>query len=365
MKRQFTPAAAPRGDRSYSRAKKLLADNRDAIIAYDASMLDKVLTVGILVSAIAFFLGFIRPDMHESQISYLLCALASVVILLVFHGERGRANPLVGLYLFFTLFYSLVLYLSCFVFRTRQAATALTFFCLVPMVFVDKPLRVDLYVFLLYIAHTVTAFLMKDAFFAGVDTVNCAISVFIGIAMGRVTLWDRLENFEANRQLKLERETDVLTTLFNRRKLFDEIAAIESDSSERPAAVLMMDIDDFKLFNDSYGHAAGDRCLHAFGTFLKNEHSDSAAYYRYGGEEFVGFLYGCGQEELADIAEHIRGSISKMDTEVGGITVSIGGVFCGDAGSKNYEYWIDRADKAAYAAKSKGRNTVEIDRAPG
>jgi predicted signal transduction protein with EAL and GGDEF domain len=67
--------------------------------------------------------------------------------------------------------------------------------------------------------------------------------------------------FYLNRQLIIEKETDVLTGLFNRRKLFETLADLETTGAEKPSGILMIDIDNFKDFNDNFGHVAGDKSI--------------------------------------------------------------------------------------------------------
>lgn len=77
-------------------------------------------------------------------------------------------------------------------------------------------------------------------------------------------------SFETQRQLILQKETDVLTGLNSRRKLYETLAHLETPASIKPSCVMMIDIDHFKDLNDAHGHAADDRCLGRFGEILKS-----------------------------------------------------------------------------------------------
>jgi len=134
----------------------------------------------------------------------------------------------------------------------------------------------------------------------------------------------------------------------------------------------MMDIDNFKLYNDTYGHLAGDDCLKlisgAIHDTIKRE-SDFIA--RYGGEEFAIVLFGVESAMAAKLAENIREHVyglkiphssSTVDTWV---TVSIGVVSCLPEPSVTPDNMIDWADKALYAAKSHGKNKVIKFEYPG
>lgn len=172
-------------------------------------------------------------------------------------------------------------------------------------------------------------------------------------------VWVRLEGYEIHRLLTIEKETDVLTGLFNRRKLFETLAVLETTSAEKPSGILMIDIDHFKVFNDNYGHAAGDKYLSRLGeAFSIFTQKFRLHFYRYGGEEFVAMAYGYGEQELLSIAESLRISLQSVDIDGHSTTVSIGVAYCGEEQVRNYENIIDQADKAAYAAKRAGWNKV-------
>lgn len=166
----------------------------------------------------------------------------------------------------------------------------------------------------------------------------------------------KLENTQ--KELKYLSENDVLSTLRNRRKLFKTMSHIEKKEIEPPKGVIMMDIDDFKKYNDKYGHSAGDQCITAFGTMLKKfEEKNKIKFYRYGGEEFIGLYWCDDNKSLTKIAKDISVKTTKLKLDKSAITVSIGIVLC-DSSELNYEQWIAYADKSLYKAKAKGKNCV-------
>lgn len=171
----------------------------------------------------------------------------------------------------------------------------------------------------------------------------------------------------ANVLLERLSNSDGLTGIPNRR-YFDYMFKKLLASGTRlaiPISLLLMDIDNFKLYNDTYGHLAGDDCLKlisgAIHDTIKRE-SDFIA--RYGGEEFVIVLFGVEPKIAAELAENIREHIFGLkiphsaSSVCDWVTVSIGVVSCIPEPSVSPEKMIDRADKALYAAKSHGKNKV-------
>ena len=157
--------------------------------------------------------------------------------------------------------------------------------------------------------------------------------------------------------------TDSLTSLYNRRHLF-ELADRELQRSRRyrlPLSVVMVDIDEFKRVNDTYGHAIGDQVLQGVAESCRKELREVDVIGRYGGDEFVALLPETGLSAACQVAERLRKSIAErtLDTRAGRITVtvSLGIATLGDE-HLTPESLLDRADQALYVAKRNGRNRV-------
>ena len=160
---------------------------------------------------------------------------------------------------------------------------------------------------------------------------------------------------------------DGLTGIYNRR-YFDETLAREWKRTMRekaPLSLIMLDIDYFKKYNDTYGHQAGDECLRQVATTISGalrRPADMAA--RYGGEEFVVVLPNLKLEDSAKFGETIRAKIEalKMEHKQSDanpfITVSLGIASVVPSSISSCEELVGAADKALYSAKNKGRNRV-------
>lgn len=243
-----------------------------------------------------------------------------------------------------------------------RATVLLGAFCIMPLGFIDRPVRMNLFAVFWFAAHTGLAFYFKPQY-ASDDMVNSLCFAILGCFVGNIMVWTRLESFEAHRLLTIEKETDVLTGLFNRRKLFETLAVLETPDAQKPSGIFMIDIDHFKDFNDSHGHAAGDKCMNFLGkTFTEFTRNFRVDFYRYGGEEFVAIAYGYDENELFTIAESLRIAVQNTNMDGYRATVSIGVAHCGDEQVKNYENIIHRADQAVYAAKRAGRNKVSTEK---
>ncbi|HEY9132767.1 MAG TPA: GGDEF domain-containing protein [Dyella sp.] len=170
-----------------------------------------------------------------------------------------------------------------------------------------------------------------------------------------------------NQRLQQQVGRDPLTGIANRSLLDTRLPAICWDSARqgRPCALLMVDIDFFKQFNDSQGHLAGDECLIKVATVLAaNVTAPQGLVARYGGEEFAIVLPATPEPAAIGIAERLIDAIARIDiphpqSPLGRVSVSIGiaGRVCTDAGDA--VTLLEQADQALYRAKTHGRNRYE------
>jgi diguanylate cyclase (GGDEF)-like protein len=160
---------------------------------------------------------------------------------------------------------------------------------------------------------------------------------------------------------------DALTSLPNRHQLNEDMTGHLKllAQSGRRAVVAMLDIDNFKAFNDDYGHKVGDITLQKVASVLRNSVRESDRVYRYGGEEFVMVFADAGAEEGLTLAERVRQTIEAAPPPgstaqaVRQVTVSIG-LACLPDDSSDFAALIDMADRAMYQAKVSGRNRVAV-----
>lgn len=153
--------------------------------------------------------------------------------------------------------------------------------------------------------------------------------------------------------------TDRLTNVYNRVKI-DEIIEMELKKKKRydhTFSIILIDVDYFKIVNDTYGHLVGDTILKEFAAILKENVRNTDYVGRWGGEEFIII---CPQTDIngaSSLAEHLRGQIEESDfTTAGKKTASFGVAVCSE--EDNLQSLIDNADKALYRAKKGGRNQV-------
>lgn len=178
---------------------------------------------------------------------------------------------------------------------------------------------------------------------------------------------DISENKKTEEELLRLASTDPLTGAFNRRE-FTAIAereALRASRYHHPLSILILDLDQFKRLNDTYGHAAGDKALQRFTTLCCNTLRNVDIFGRWGGEEFVALLPETDVEGAVIIAERLRKVVGDnmlvFNDQKIAFTVSIGVAQYKD-GEVNIDAPLSRADQAVYDAKKAGRNRISVYR---
>ena len=177
----------------------------------------------------------------------------------------------------------------------------------------------------------------------------------------------RTRELEAlNNKLEQLSNTDGLTGIANRRSL-DRILALEWNRAQRagtPLALVMLDVDSFKHFNDHYGHLAGDDCLRALAQALgKADRRAGELVARFGGEEFVVLLPDTTLSEALEAAQRMQHEVWSLaiphaETTPGIVTFSLGVASLVPAREHLPEELVRQADTALYRAKAAGRNCI-------
>ena len=180
-----------------------------------------------------------------------------------------------------------------------------------------------------------------------------AIAPQMAVAIDRASLKNKAGEFE---QLSV---TDSLTGLLNRRYIEARLAEEIKRSNRHgfPMSFMMLDVDNFKSYNDQYGHPEGDEALKLVGNVIRETLRGADVAARFGGEEFSILLPQTTSDEAITIAERIRHNIENTEFAKRGVTVSIGVASCSAELCASADL-ISAADRALYEAKRKGRNLV-------
>lgn len=154
---------------------------------------------------------------------------------------------------------------------------------------------------------------------------------------------------------------DILTTLYNSQKYREDLNNLSY--SDKEYALLVIDVDNFKYYNDTYGHFVGDQVIREIGHQLAQMSQDNYSFYRYGGEEFVILIEDCNGEKAVKLANDIHHLISELRIQIENGEILVVNVSIGVARRINQEpldSTFIRADKALYVAKENGKDQIII-----
>ncbi|HXF32299.1 MAG TPA: diguanylate cyclase [Solirubrobacterales bacterium] len=190
-----------------------------------------------------------------------------------------------------------------------------------------------------------------------------AAGLALAVVLGSlIYVWSREERM---RKLQREADEDSLSGLRTRRRFEEEVrsAMARARRDGTTGALLMLDLDDFKSVNDSYGHPAGDRLIKEVAAVLRRRTREGDVLGRLGGDEFAVALPSCRPDEAGVVAEAIVGAIRGHrpdDPDVGTITVSVGVALFGGDPLMSYATLVSEADTAMYAAKDAGGDGFRV-----
>jgi diguanylate cyclase (GGDEF)-like protein len=158
-------------------------------------------------------------------------------------------------------------------------------------------------------------------------------------------------------------KTDGLTGLLNKTNVYRMLRDVVSDDAQAPVSVFLLDIDNFKQYNDTNGHLPGDDLLRRMGALLREHSREHEVVGRYGGEEFLVVMPGTPKDQAMRVAERIRDLVESTpfehaENQPGGRVTISGGVASAPGDGEDVDSLLRNADAALYQAKRAGRNRV-------
>lgn len=197
--------------------------------------------------------------------------------------------------------------------------------------------------------------------FSGLGNASLAAGAFEALVLSLGLADHALTMRRTHASVQVLANHDALTNVLNRRAWRESVEAALSENSNRPMALLFLDLDHFKVLNDRQGHAAGDHALVAVANALRHELRPLDRLGRFGGEEFVALLHNTPEEQAIQVAIRLCRRVHRLeiplDNAGGRLSVSIG-LAMYQPPNDTLDAWIERADQAMYTAKLDGRNRV-------
>lgn len=341
----------------------ILENNRDEVEEGNLKLGYTILILGCFLFLLFSLVSVFVTQQTVLTVSYTIALLFLGTVVFFFNRIKSRIS---SKYIVYGVYSILVVYgtvHSTLIIPEGASVIILCFLISIPIITLDKSWRINLIVALYTVFYISFVILFKDADMVVSEILNSIAFATMGIFLGGSLRIARLENFELKRQALIREKIDYLTQLYNRKGFVDYLTQVQEERElHSNVYVLMIDIDYFKQYNDTYGHQMGDACLQKLGKCLQDFGvAHNITFARYGGEEFVGLTSGHTDESLIQICNQLNQAIHNMKIphKLGVndfVTISIGVSSKGEI--DQFNMLLPQADMALYKAKSQGRNCV-------
>ena len=335
---------------------EIIETNQAEIKTENGRVLKDILLAGILIFASMFLATIVIEPERFLYVGFMVVGLASYMMRRYLEKILEKIDITIVQNILLTMVYLVATYVGIITNPNNYAVVLPVFFSLAPTIFLVKPKNMMLLFIVAHLLSICLIFLYKDSDSLAInDVINCSVSLFIGMITANTVTGTRLTNIQLNKDLTLRENTDFLTKLPNRKKLFQQFR-----SSVNFHGIIMVDIDEFKKYNDTYGHQQGDYALVSLASCLSAKVDKNLEFMRYGGEEFIGIYRGCSLSQMTQICKELNQDVTNMQishsaSQRGYMTISIGFYFSKEPIKD--EQAIGYADIALYNAKENGKDT--------
>lgn len=352
----------------YYKDKQFFGDNKERINEINLSALNHLNDLAVVMFGAFYIYIRLTKNFIDFSFIYLIYFIIFFILLLIYRQIIKPSYIVSNLLIYFTItiLYSLGIYIGCIVTPPLVSVMFPVFLICLPLIFILPPVIMSFYNIVLIAIFLFFSHSLKPNLIASIDQINIIACFLISVVTSYIVNCARIKEIAASIQLELVCNIDEITKLHNRRSFNKYIIDIFHHPSSDQLTLMMIDVDNFKDYNDSYGHICGDNCLISIGNaFRKIEEKYGCYIARYGGEEFVLVDSTHSLSECVHIAKELIRNITDIDIEhinsnYKKITISVGISNKANSNARNYIDLINLADDALYQAKSNGKNTLMV-----
>ena len=312
----------------------------------------------VLMAAVFAFLfigSLFNELMKDNRLFYLLALVYSVIAVIYFF--LAKKDSLIAQFIMY-LSISLLFLFACFITQNKPDTPAITFIAfllITPMFMIDKPFFMTIELCAASAVFLIWMYNVKTYDVWLLDMINVLIFTAVGIFLHIIANSIRIKEFVLRRTISIQKDMDEMTGLKNKGALTREINDYLANETTDKGIMILLDVDKFKLINDTFGHDVGDQVIQQIGSFLKDKFIDQAIAGRFGGDEFIVFLKDTDDPDTAyriagDIIQGVSESVVLPD-QGRKVSASVGcAVYTGS--EKNYSELLKKADIALYRSKA-------------
>ncbi len=349
-------------------SREAYRESRYEIRNSNLNMLSAASLIASAIYLILFTMSFIPMGLRMEGQRFIYLAVSSHSLLFFVVSitllPTHRKYITLSLYLFLFMLYSHGLVDGIIVNRTTHTAVFFVLQIVCPSLIIDKTVRMLFYNAAWTFSYIGLSILYKSPELAKIGNLDAACFFVVGSMMNMYLSHLRTKEFILNQVIRTERDSDTLTGLLNKGSLTREIKKNLAKNSAN-GVLLFLDVDDFKVINDTYGHDVGDRVLQSIARILRETFRQTDVIGRFGGDEFVIFMTDTNDISIAE--SRAQKALKNMRTCLKEplLPLSVHGSFgiasC-SANGENYNNLFKKADLALYASKNSGKNRISVHR---
>ena len=315
------------------------------------------------IMAFLFLTSILTDFIRQNALIYIFGLCYSVIVIILFFVLKK--DSLIAQFIIYISISLLFLFAAFISYNNPKvpATTFIVFLLITPMFMIDKPFFMTIELSAVAALYLVFMRGVKPLEIWKIDILNVITFTIAGIFLNVIANAIRIKEFVLTRAIKLQKDTDELTGLKNKGALTREINKFLKAENSSKGIMFVLDIDHFKMINDTYGHDIGDEVIRQLGAFLANTFINKEIVGRFGGDEFIIFIKDSDDIESAcKTAEQIVSGASEnvlLPVKNEKISVSIGiAIYQGI--EKNYSELFKKADIAMYQSKADKDNRFSI-----
>lgn len=338
---------------------KVLDQYPDEVSRRNRENLKMLSLLGIIIMPFSLAIGWSMRGVFQSNAELLIMLAYFIIMYLVMRFSVVPENwVLTAFYLWMSPVMITGIFMGTFRDPRELSVTIMVFLCVVPVFILDKPWRIISFILISSGIYAVCCYYAKPPQVFAADMVDLVLVCALSIGSNCFILRDRIDNVESTMKLRLMAETDALTKLHNRGAGVEKVSFLLQQG--KFGMFVLIDCDDFKNVNDSYGHENGDAALKAIAICLKESFRDEDVVMRFGGDEFAVFAQNLKSPEdrkkcIGRMMKMIDG-LSFPDMPGYHITISAGMSVVDSKTRKSFETLYHESDLALYSAKKNGKH---------
>lgn len=320
-----------------------------------------ITTLGFVMGILLILLSLFMDNFMNATIPYTIIFVVSALLNILAKTYLKSHKKLIpaALYTMSAVMLSVSVYLGTIVQPELNAVTFIVFLVGLPLFIIDIQSRSCMFMGIFCVIFCILSKVYKTPYLASYDIMNTVVFYLLSIFTLHQFNYLNFRQIMTNNILEIQRDTDKLTGLWNRGFCERKITSYLSMPNAQ-GALLVIDIDNFKLVNDSRGHDCGDIVLKKVGAVLLDTFRSTDIMGRIGGDEFMIFLPGCSNDDLprdriVRFLENINDINTAADSDLPQIGASIGIALAPHDGT-SFRELFKHADQALYLSKENGKN---------